>query len=256
MSKRIILLLNLIIIMISISPAADPFYTSLLNEGKQQYLAGKYDEALESLKIAEFGLLDEKELVPELYFYYALAQYRKGAVGESQALLDKMKLILGEAEYAKAVRPKEIERDLSIMVRALDYLKQPGAQPGSLPFFNLFYETWDLLKENKLAEAEAKLKVMGKMNGDANRLRFLEGMLAFQKGDYKRCLGRLEKISGPLAAEYGEDASFYLAYSYLKRGDLKSGEKWAQKIKNPDHIHQLMDMMDELKAANQGKEKK
>ena len=233
--------------------SADPFYTSLLNEGKQQYQAGKYDEALESLKIAEFGLLDEKELVPELYFYYALAQYRKGAVGESQALLDKMKLILGEAEYAKAVRPKEIERDLSIMVRALDYLKQPGAKPGSLPFFNLFYETWDLLKEKKLPEAELKLKAMDKLGGDTNRLRFLEGFLAFQKGDYKRCLGRLEKISGPLAAEYGEEASFYLAYSYLKRGDLKSGEKWAQKIKNPDHIHQLLDLMEEVKAKTEEK---
>jgi tetratricopeptide (TPR) repeat protein len=228
----------------------------MLNEGKAQYLAGKFDEALESLKLAEFGLLDEKEFVSELYFYYALSQYKKGQVAESQALLDKMKLIVGEAEYARAIRPKEIERDLSIMIRALAYLGQPGSKPGSLPFFNLFYDTWDLLKEKKIAEAEAKLKVMGKMNGDANRMRFLEGFLAFQKGDYKRCLGRLEKVSGPLAAEYGEDASFYLAYSYLKRGNLKEGEKWAQKIKNPDHIHQLMDLMDELKAANQGKEKK
>ncbi len=264
MKRTIKLLTILILTNIALVYCADPFYTSLLNEGKAQYQAGKYDEALESLKIAEFGLLDEKELVPELYFYYALAQYKKGAAGESQALLDKMKLILGETEYAKATRPKEIERDLSIMVRALDYLKQPGAKPGSLPFFNLFYETWDLLKEKKLPEAELKLKAMGKLGGDASRMLFLEGFLAFQKGDYKRCLGRLEKISGPLAAEYGEDASFYLAFSYLKRGDLKAGEKWAQKIKDPDHIHQLLDLMDELKSSpkdprrveNREKEKK
>ncbi len=54
------------------------------------------------------------------------------------------------------------------MIRALDYLKQPGAKPGFLPFFNLFYETWDLLKAKKLPEAEAKLKIMDKMNGDEN----------------------------------------------------------------------------------------
>jgi tetratricopeptide (TPR) repeat protein len=252
MTKKILLLLILIICLYTLSYAADPFYTNLLNEGKQFFLAGKYDEALEDFKIAEFGLIDEKEFVPELYFYYALTQYKKGDVGESQALLDKMKLALGGADLEKVAMPKAIEPELSIMVRALDYLKQPGAKPGSLPFFNLFYETWDLLKEKKLPEAEAKLKVMDKMAGDANRLRFLEGLLAFQKADYKRCLKNLEKIDGPLPTEFGEDASFCLAYSYLKRGDLKAGEKWTQRIKDPDHIHRLMDLMEEIKAGAKG----
>jgi uncharacterized membrane protein YukC len=94
------------------------------------------------------------------------------------------------------------------------------------------------------------------MGGDENRLRFLEGYLAFQKGDHKRCLNRLEKIDGPLPSEFGADASFYLAYSYLKRGDLEASEKWAQKIKDPDHVHRLMDLMDEIKAGHQEKGEK
>jgi hypothetical protein len=239
--------------MISISPAADPFYTNLLNEGKQLYLSGKYDEALEDFKIAEFGLIDEKEIVPELYFYYALAQYKKGEIGECQALLDKMKLALGGAELEKLAKPKEIEGDLSIMVRALDYLKQPGAKPGSLPFFNLFYETWDLLKAKKLDLAEAKLKVLGRMGGDEARVRFLEGYLAFQKGDHKRCVSRLKNIVAGLGEELGEDAQFYLAYCQLKRGDLAAAEKSAAKIKNPDYVHRLMDLMDEIKEGTKGK---
>ncbi len=81
MTKKILLLLVLIICIYSLSLAADPFYTNLLNEGKALYQAGKYDEALEDFKIAEFGLVDEKEIVPELYFYYALTQYKKGAGG-------------------------------------------------------------------------------------------------------------------------------------------------------------------------------
>ncbi len=174
-------------------------------------------------------------------------------MGESQALLDKMKVILGEAEYGKAKKPKEIEGDLSIMIRSLDYLKQPGAKPGFLPFFNLFYETWDLLKAKKLPEAEAKLKIMAKMSGDENRMRFLEGFLAFQKGEHKKCVGRLEKIAANLGEELGEDAQFYLAYCMLKRGDLVSGEKYAAKIKNPDYVHQLMDLMDEIKAKTKVK---
>lgn len=228
--------------------SADPFYTNLLNEGKQQFQAGKYDEALESFKLAEFGLLDDKEFVAELYYFYALAQYKKGAIGETKTLLDKMQTILGEDAVKKAKKPKEIERDISFMTRALNYLDQPGAKPGMLPFLNLFYETWDLLRAKQLPEAEARVKTLAKMSGDEARLRFLEGYLAFQKDDYKRCLGRLEKINGPLPEEIGEDASFMLTYSYLKQGNLKEGEKWAQKIKSPEHIHQIMQIMEEIKA--------
>ncbi|HEX7502483.1 MAG TPA: hypothetical protein VF451_03600, partial [Acidobacteriota bacterium] len=167
-----------------------------------------------------------------------------------------MKLALGGVDLAKVTKPPEIERDLSIMVRALDYLKQPGAKPGSLPFFSLFYEAWDLLKANKLDLAEAKLKVMDKMNGDAARLNFLEGYLAFQQKDYKKCAKRLEKIVSVLPEELGEDAQFYLAFSLLKRGDLAEAEKYAAKIKNPDYVHQLMILMDEIRAGNQEKRKK
>jgi hypothetical protein len=238
------------------SHAAEPFYTNLLNEGKQQYLAGKLDEALESFRIAEFGLVDEKEFVPELYFFYALAQYRKGAVGESQALLDRMKTILGGIEYGKAKRPREIERELSVMLRALEYLAQPGAKPSFLPFLNLFYETWDLLKAKKLEAAEAKLKIMGKMGGDGKRLHFLEGLLSFEKGDHKKCLSRLGKIAAPIPEEFLEDAFFMLAYSHLKRGNKAEGEKFAQMIKNPDHVHRLMTLLEEIKAGHQEKSKK
>jgi hypothetical protein len=256
MYKRIILLLTLILVLISISYAADPFYTNLLNEGKALYQAGKYDEALEDFKIAEFGLLDQKEVLPELYFYYALTQYKKGAVGESKALLDKMKTALGGGDIDKLPKPKEIERDLSIMVRALNFLGKPGAKPGSLPFFNLFYETWDQLNAKKLDAAEAGLKRLDKMGGDETRLAFLQGFFAFQKGDHKKCVKSLAKIADRLDAEFSEDASFYLAFSYLKRDETAKGEKYAQKIKNPDYVHRLMELMEEIKASHQEKRKK
>jgi tetratricopeptide (TPR) repeat protein len=256
MLKKIFLITLAIVSLNLIAFSADPFYTNLLNEGKAQFIAGKYDEALESFKLAEFGLVDEREIVPELYFYYALTQYKKGAVGESQLLLNKMKVALGITAIDKVARPKEIERDLYIMVRALAYLAQPGAKPGSIPFFNLFYETWDLLKANQLDLAMAKLKVMNKMDGDEGRLTFLEGFLAFQQKDYKKCVKRLEKVAASLPEEFNEDAQFYLAYSYLQRNDLVSGEKYAAKIKNPDYVHQLMVLMDAIKAGHQEKQKK
>ncbi len=256
MTKKILLFFLIIVCLFSVAFAADPFYTNLLNEGKTLYLAGKYDEALKNFEIAEFGLIDEKEFVPELYYYYALAQYKKGAIAESQALLEKMKIVLAGADIDKLARPKEIERDLSIMIRALNYLGQPGAKPGSLPFFNLFYETWELVKAKKLPESEVNLKRLDKMGGDAVRLDFLEGFLAFQKQDYKKCAKQLEKIGSPMPVEFIEDASFCLAYSYLKLGDPAASEKYASNIKNRDYIHRLMVLMEEIKAAQLSKNKK
>jgi hypothetical protein len=248
MIKKILFLFVVVIGLFSVSPAADPFYTNLLNEGKALVMAGKYDEALENFKIAEFGLIDEKEFVPELYYYYALTQYKKGAMGESKALLDKMKVAMAGVEIDKLPKPAEIERDLSIMLRALKYFGQPGAKPGSLLFFNLFYETWDLIKAKKLPEAESALKRLEKMDGDETRKAFLRGFHAFQKGDYKKCVKALEKIAGRLESEFSEDASFYLAYSCLKEDDLVNGEKYAKNIKDPGYVHSLMVLMDEIRA--------
>ena len=236
--------------------AADPFYINLLNEGKALYLAGKYDEALENFKIAEFGLLDEKEFLPELYFYYALANYQKGMLTESRLLLDKMKTALAINDITALPRPKEIERDVNIMIRAQQYLDQPGAKGFSLPFFNLFYRTWDLLKAKKLPEAEAGLKSLEKLAGNDLKLPFLQGFLAFQQQDYKKCIKRLEKIVDRLGEEFREDASFYLAFSFLKRGDTALGEKYAKNIKDPGYVHSLMVLMEEIKAAQQAKLKK
>lgn len=256
MPKKIFFLLLPMLCFNSIAFPADPFYINLLNQGKQLYFNGKYDQALENFKIAEFGLLDEKEIVPELYFFYALTQYKKGAAGESKALLEKMKTAAGGDDIDKLPKPKEIERDLFIMIRALNYLEQPGAKPGFLPFFNLFYETWELIKTKTLPAVEANLKRLDKMGGDESRLYFLEGFLAFQKGDYKKCIKQLEKLGAPLPDEFNEDVSFYLAYSYLKRADQVKGEKYAQKIKNPDYVHQLMALIDESKAAQTAKKNK
>ncbi|MCX6556932.1 MAG: hypothetical protein NTW95_05805 [Candidatus Aminicenantes bacterium] len=256
MHKKLIILVTLVIVLSSLSFSADPFYTNLLNEGKALYLAGKYDEALEDFKIAEFGLIDEKEFVPELYFYYALTQYKKEALAESKLLLDKMKTAAGITDINTLPRPKEIERDLYIMLKAQQYLDQPAAKNFSLVFFNLFYQTWDYISQSKFPLAEANLERLKKIAGNDPKLPFLQGFLAFQQQDYKKCIKRLEKIAERLGEEFREAASFYLAYSHLKLGNAGEGEKYARKIKDPDYVHRLMLLMDEIKAANLKKGKK
>jgi tetratricopeptide (TPR) repeat protein len=256
MLKKLVVIIFLISVLYSLSPAADPFYINLLNEGKALYLAGKYDEALENFKIAEFGLVDEKEFVPELYFYYALANYKKGMLEESRLLMDKMKTALGVAEIGSLARPKEIERDVYVMTRAQQYLEEGGDKGFSLAFFNLFYQTRDLIAQNKFQAAEANLKSLDKIAGNDPKLPFLQGFLAFQQQDYKKCIKRLEKTVERLGEEFREDASFYLAFSCLKRGETALAEKYAKNIKDPGNVHSLMVLMDEIKAAQVIKSKK
>ena len=235
--------------------SADPFYENLLKEGKQLFSAGKYDEALESFKIAEFGLLDERDKLPELIFYYALANYKKGRVQESQQLLEKLKTATGTADYASLSKPKEIEGDLSIMIRALNLMKNSGSG-FSLEFFNLFYETIDLIRQNKVNEASQNLKKLEKSGDKSGRIAFLEGSLAFSKQDFKKCIAKLGKIVDLLDMELQEDAAFYLAYSFLQRGDASNGSKYWARVKNPEYIHRLMVLNDELKAAQDEKSQK
>jgi hypothetical protein len=167
-----------------------------------------------------------------------------------------MKTALGVTDITALPQPKEIEREIFVMTRALQFLDQPGGKSFSLAFFNLFYETWDLIKQNKLAQAELNIKKLEKLAGDDSRLPFLQGFLAFQHQDYKKCVKKLKKISDSLSTEFREDAAFYLAYSFFKREDAANGNKYAQKIKNPDHVHQLLDLIDELKAKQQPKSRK
>jgi tetratricopeptide (TPR) repeat protein len=224
MPKKIVLLLLLVLCLHPFVFSADPFYTNLLNEGKTLYLAGKYDEALENFKIAEFGLVDEKEFVPELYFYYALANYQKELLAESKALLDKMKTALAINDINTLPRPKEIERDIYVMLKAQQYLDLPEGKGFSLVFFNLFYQTRDLIAQNKFQAAEANLKSLDKIAGNDPKLPFLQGFLAFQQQDYRKCTKRLEKIVDRLGEEFREDASFYLAFSCLKRNETALAE--------------------------------
>jgi tetratricopeptide (TPR) repeat protein len=256
MSKKIMLLLLLMLCLYSFVFSADPFYINLLNEGKALYLAGKYDEAMENFKIAEFGLLDEKEFLPELFFYYALANYKKGMLEESRLLMDKMKIALGVTAIDALPRPKEIEHDVYVMTRAQQFLDEGSGKGFSLAFFNLFYQTWDLIKAKKLPEAEAGLERLEKLADNDIKLPFLQGFLAFQQQDYKKCIKRLEKTVERLGEEFREDASFYLAFSCLKRGETALAEKYAKNIKDPGYVHSLMVLMDEIKAAQVIKNKK
>ena len=73
MKKNTIIIIFLLLPFLLIS---SNFYKNLAEEGKKFYMAGKYEEAVENFRIAEFGLMEKKEILKELYLYYSLAHYK------------------------------------------------------------------------------------------------------------------------------------------------------------------------------------
>ena len=70
--------------------AADPFYERLLREGIQAYSQGFYPVAVESLRLACFGLLDEPETLAQGLTYLAVAQAETGDQQAFSATIDRI----------------------------------------------------------------------------------------------------------------------------------------------------------------------
>lgn len=49
--------------------AVDPFYLKLFEDGKILYLQGRFQEAVDTLKVASFGLIDARDRLLECYIY-------------------------------------------------------------------------------------------------------------------------------------------------------------------------------------------
>ncbi len=83
--------------------AVDPFYTSLLKQGRDAYRERRPAEAAEQLRIASFGLLEDPVLLTEALVRLALAQRAAGREADAQGTLARF----ADAEqrfhaYAKA----------------------------------------------------------------------------------------------------------------------------------------------------------
>ena len=73
-----------------LTQAADPFYTNLLRDGTGARARGDLEAAIEDLRIACFGLLDEPPLLAQCLVELALAQAGAGQSGEFERSIDRL----------------------------------------------------------------------------------------------------------------------------------------------------------------------
>ena len=65
----------------------DPFYERLLSRGKLEYGAGNYTEAVSTLRIAAFGLLNDLSAYEEAQIYRALSEQGRGELEEARMVI-------------------------------------------------------------------------------------------------------------------------------------------------------------------------
>lgn len=106
-------------------PEVDSFYLKALQEGKTSFHEGRYEEAIESFKIAQFGLFEEKEYLPELYLYYALSCFKLRKIEEAHTLIENLKTKLKIKDTEPLPRPARIADDVDLMLLKLGKTSNP-----------------------------------------------------------------------------------------------------------------------------------
>lgn len=111
--------------------APDPFYTTRLREGTSAYERGDYEEAVESLRVACFGLLDEEPLLADCLVRLGLAQAEAGdreGFGETFRRLVKAEELLGvydAGELSSGMR-RDFERRVDAWIADPVLAASPG----------------------------------------------------------------------------------------------------------------------------------
>ncbi len=223
-----------------LSAAADPFYKKLLQEGKTFLAEGKYKDAVESFRIAEFGLLDEKESLKELYFFYSLAFLKLGKLGEAQKIIKNMEteLHIDINDLKTLSIPPSIKTDAKILQATL--FKSQGTKGTdtwgkNYSFEWLFWNTLQKLDDNKFDAVKNNIKKLEKIDKDDTRIFYINGIVKFKKKKYKACIESLNKVVLKamlitIDPSLRENLYYYLTLSYHYLENKEQSQKFYQRI--------------------------
>ncbi|MCK4766270.1 MAG: hypothetical protein KAW12_29010 [Candidatus Aminicenantes bacterium] len=222
LQKVFVLICWLCIGSFSLFTEVDYFYTKIYNEGKDVFMAGKYQEAIENFKIAEFGLLDEPETVKEVYLYYALAYIQLNRLEEAGKIVKRYSTELDIKDLDTIPVPGPIKNPGKAMLAAFSRAAAPGEHLtwGKIYQFELrFLEALDNLEAGKFEIVKDYIRRLGQIDKKAQRIYYIKGLLEFQNRQYKDCVKELNKIVRSLFAPSLLDSLYYhlsLSYHYLQ----------------------------------------
>jgi|GEM_PF-6064079 len=107
----------------------DPFYLKMFESGKELFQQKRYAEAAENFRVAEFGLMAEKNILRELYSLQALALFKTSRGDEAKIVLEKLRRELAVTDFSRFERPASVDRDLLELFYTLKLVERPVETP-------------------------------------------------------------------------------------------------------------------------------
>jgi len=227
----VFLLLLVVVGPVLLSADVDPFYNKIFKEGKSYFDMGNFREAEVNFKIAEFGLLDEQDMIKEIYLYYSLTLFQLGKFDEAQELINRLETEFNVKNLHSLSIPESIKIPVKAMLATLSLPRRTGDADNRRKIFRselLFLSANEQLDLNKIDVAQKNIAEFEQLDRDEPRLSYLKGILAFKRQDYKACVRALkdfEKQASAAADPYLLDKLYYhlsLSFHYLNNENQKA----------------------------------
>ncbi len=228
----------------------DVFYHKALEEGQRLYFEEKYDEALRSFRIAEFGLMEEHETLKELYFFYALSLYKLGKFEEAREIIKKFERHLSIKDIKSLPPPASVETDVKVMMATLLGDSQDGKDKKDYrlikSFEILFQSTRQHLENNRFSEARQGIKKLRRIDKNDPRVYYLVGILHFKQREYLESINSLRNIYDTIGAEFRDAVGYYLVLGFYFEKNYGQALAFYQKSGNGEDKKKLNPIVDKI----------
>ncbi len=239
-----IIIINLFVLLFNSVLICSDFYKNLEKEGKEFYMLGKYSEAVENFRIAEFGLHDETDILKEIYLYSSLAYFKLKDGDKVIEITDKLKKLTGILSFRELKKPDEIRDDLDSMFSVIErsYAKKVNAGKSGkhIPVVKdnkierLYKRLRGLLKRNDLNSAIEGIKNLRKLGKNDLRVKYISGVIHFRKNHYKKAMSDLLPVTISDSEELVSESSYYLALLNYFKKDYGRFLYYCKKVKKKD----------------------
>ena len=260
------IIIALLIVLLPSVLISSSFYKNLAEEGKKFYMAGKYEEAVENFRIAEFGLMENKELLKEVYFYYSLAHFKLSNGDEVVELADKLKELEEVSKFEDLELPAEIQEDLDTMFSAIDKTYKKAVEEKTQErtgkvkkndrvkkenYMEVYDGIRNSITDNNLAAVKSGLRKLKKLRKTDIRTRHISGIIYFRENKYKKAIIELILVSKTGSDELKDEASYFLALSNYFLKNHGQFLAFAQKVKDTNTKGKLSDILRKVKKIRE-----
>jgi len=260
------IIIALLIVLLPLTLISSNFYKNLAVEGKELYLSGKYEEAIENFRIAEFGLTEKKEILLDMYFYYSLAHFKLSNGDEVMELTDKLKDLSGISRFEDMKVPEEIGGDLDSMFSIIDKsykkeireksLEKPALKKApplvkSEEYLKVYNSVKDALKNDDLSIVKVGLKKLKKLGKSDIRTRHISGIVLFRENKYKKAISELLFVSRTGSEELVNESSYYLALANYFEKNYGQFLAFSQKVKDKSTNGKLSEINNKVKKIRE-----